>query len=539
MAAVDVGQFAFSWRIVGVLFGALMAVCLYLLARILFRRRSVGLLVALFSLVDGMLFVQSRIAMNDTYVGGFLLLAYLLFAAALAERCGRAGLAFWVGMPILGVVLGLALASKWVALYAIASIGDPDPRSGPPWAGVIVDPRAWRPARASWAGMAIAEMTTAPNTGNPAAVIAAPRVWRVAVVVGGVDLGPCGAHHARQGLRRPGHGRRRGAGCSGAALAMSPGSVQNGAPNYTFFIIMLAVTVAGRRGQRLPPDRLDARGAAGSPSGRRSSCGVCWPGSSAVVRGRQSGLLARWSAPAGVAGRGRRRRPAFWVAGRLGFGPLALRPSPRRSRVVRRAARARPHGLAAAGLGLRPAGASGWRLCVLVLPFVVYIVMYIPWAMPWQPQTDEHRPAAGADRLLAHECTDGRGALRPRLAGRAHRPDALGPDHQHVQLPQRPAGPARRVVAVVGLADGPQAGLVREHRLRQRPGLDDLRRRQPGPVVDGHLRHGLHLLAGVQAAEPRPGPDRRGLLLAMAVVVPHRPGRRSSTTSTRPCRSSC
>ena len=75
MATVDVGQFAFSWRIVGVLFGALMAACLYLLARLLFRRRSVGLLVALFSLTDGMFFVQSRIAMNDTYVGGFLLLA--------------------------------------------------------------------------------------------------------------------------------------------------------------------------------------------------------------------------------------------------------------------------------------------------------------------------------------------------------------------------------------------------------------------------------------------------------------------------------
>jgi hypothetical protein len=71
MASVDVGQFAFSWRIVGVLFGALMAVCLYLLIRILFRRRTVGLLVALFSVIDGMFFAQSRIAMNDTYVGGF------------------------------------------------------------------------------------------------------------------------------------------------------------------------------------------------------------------------------------------------------------------------------------------------------------------------------------------------------------------------------------------------------------------------------------------------------------------------------------
>ncbi len=31
-------------------------------------------------------------------------------------------------------------------------------------------------------------------------------------------------------------------------------------------------------------------------------------------------------------------------------------------------------------------------LCVLVLPFLVYIVLYIPWAMPWQPQTADTGP---------------------------------------------------------------------------------------------------------------------------------------------------
>jgi len=63
-----------------------------------------------------MLFAQSRIAMNDTYVGGFLLLAYLIFAYIWlgAKNNRRSWLGFWVGMPVLGVVLGLALASKWV-----------------------------------------------------------------------------------------------------------------------------------------------------------------------------------------------------------------------------------------------------------------------------------------------------------------------------------------------------------------------------------------------------------------------------------------
>ena len=51
--------------------------CLYLLARILFRRRLVAGLVARCSCcVDGMFFVQSRIGMNDVYVGLFIIAAY-------------------------------------------------------------------------------------------------------------------------------------------------------------------------------------------------------------------------------------------------------------------------------------------------------------------------------------------------------------------------------------------------------------------------------------------------------------------------------
>ena len=121
IASVDVGQFAFSWRVIGVLFGVLMAVCLYLLARILFRRRSVGMLVAFFSVADGMLFAQSRIATNEVYAGGLLMLAYLIFAA-LWLHVPRNRLVFWLGLPLLGTVLGLALASEWVAVYAIASM---------------------------------------------------------------------------------------------------------------------------------------------------------------------------------------------------------------------------------------------------------------------------------------------------------------------------------------------------------------------------------------------------------------------------------
>src|SRR4029079_6702533 len=80
-ASVETGQNEFAWRLPGVLFGAAMAAFLYLLARILFRRRAVAVFVGLLAFTDGMLFVQSRIGMNDAYVGLGIVAAYTIFAA--------------------------------------------------------------------------------------------------------------------------------------------------------------------------------------------------------------------------------------------------------------------------------------------------------------------------------------------------------------------------------------------------------------------------------------------------------------------------
>ncbi len=120
-ATIDTGSHAFAWRLPGVIAGAFMGVCLYLLARILFKRRLVAGLVAVFVFLEGMLFVQSRIGMNDAYVGLFIVAAYVLFAAVWTGWWRWRG-AFWVAMPVIGLLLGLALASKWVAAYAIGAL---------------------------------------------------------------------------------------------------------------------------------------------------------------------------------------------------------------------------------------------------------------------------------------------------------------------------------------------------------------------------------------------------------------------------------
>ncbi len=122
VAAVDVGSHAFAWRLPGVIAGSLMIALLFLLARLLFRRRSVGLILAAMALVDGMFFANSRIGMNDIYSGLFIVAAYVVFAAlALGKWRGRSALL--VGLPLMGVLLGLACASKWVGFYAIGGIG--------------------------------------------------------------------------------------------------------------------------------------------------------------------------------------------------------------------------------------------------------------------------------------------------------------------------------------------------------------------------------------------------------------------------------
>ncbi len=125
MASVATGQHAFAWRLPGVLAGVLMALLLYVLARLLFRRREVAVFVGALVALDGMLFAQSRIGMNDAYVGLGIIGAYTIFAALWRSPGGsrRQWLAFALGMPLVGGFLGFALAAKWVAAYAIGALG--------------------------------------------------------------------------------------------------------------------------------------------------------------------------------------------------------------------------------------------------------------------------------------------------------------------------------------------------------------------------------------------------------------------------------
>ena len=180
----------------------------------------------------------------------------------------------------------------------------------------------------------------------------------------------------------------------------------------------------------------------------------------------------------------RSSRSAFWLAGRLGFGPLA--PPPARTTAAASSNRPRRPPEGWLRLGWRLGLPAVWMVArLLVLPVVVYVISYLPWAVLGQPARGRAgRPATPARRCSSSpsRCTDYHNNLRAA---------------------------ARRVLAVVGVAARPQAGLVLPGRLRRRHRGVDLRRRQPRHLVAGHPGDGVLRVAGLQAAEPGAGADRR------------------------------
>lgn len=98
-------QQAWTWRIPGILLGTLSCFLVYKIAQELFKKKSIALLSSLIFSLDGLNFVQSRVAMLDIYLTAFILSSIYFY---LKNKFARA--AFF---------LGLALACKWTAIYLL------------------------------------------------------------------------------------------------------------------------------------------------------------------------------------------------------------------------------------------------------------------------------------------------------------------------------------------------------------------------------------------------------------------------------------
>lgn len=109
------GQNALAWRLGSAIFGTIGVGLIFLVAQLAFRRPALSLLAAFLLSLDGLWLVQSRVAMNDVF-----LTVWLLAAAGSYLWYQRVRFLNWL-LPV-GVFLGLALATKWSAMFWVGGL---------------------------------------------------------------------------------------------------------------------------------------------------------------------------------------------------------------------------------------------------------------------------------------------------------------------------------------------------------------------------------------------------------------------------------
>jgi dolichyl-phosphate-mannose-protein mannosyltransferase len=113
------GDNPLGWRAASLAFGALTVAAVWLWTLALTADVALSLFSAAITLVDGVVFVQARIAMLDIFLIFFCMLA--LAAYTMGERAqGRGGAVAWHLLS--GVCLGLAGACKWSGFFLAAGL---------------------------------------------------------------------------------------------------------------------------------------------------------------------------------------------------------------------------------------------------------------------------------------------------------------------------------------------------------------------------------------------------------------------------------
>ena len=94
---------AWAYRLPGALLGILSVFLLYKLAFLLSKNEVIGLLSAFIFSLDGLVFVQSRIGMNDVYLVAFILVSTIFFVQ---KR-----------YVLSALFMGIAIATKWPGIF--------------------------------------------------------------------------------------------------------------------------------------------------------------------------------------------------------------------------------------------------------------------------------------------------------------------------------------------------------------------------------------------------------------------------------------
>jgi len=118
------GMTPFGWRFMCALFGVLLVIPMYALARFMFGSRGLTFLTVFVFSFDFMRFVQSRNATVDIFLVTFIICMYLSMYKYMQtkpeDRLTRKAL-FYLGCS--GFFSGLAIAVKWNGVFAVLGLG--------------------------------------------------------------------------------------------------------------------------------------------------------------------------------------------------------------------------------------------------------------------------------------------------------------------------------------------------------------------------------------------------------------------------------
>ena len=113
------GMTPFGWRFAGTLCGVLMLPAMYLLGRLLFRKRRFAVLAMLLMTFDTMHYTQTRLATIDSFVVLFILWSvYFMLRWFFTDFFDAPFGKTLVPLGLSGLFMGLAVASKWTGCYA-------------------------------------------------------------------------------------------------------------------------------------------------------------------------------------------------------------------------------------------------------------------------------------------------------------------------------------------------------------------------------------------------------------------------------------
>ncbi len=113
------GENSFGWRFSSALFGVGVIGATAYLSLLLFKNKPLSLLAALLASLDGLLLVQSRIAMNDIHVTFFILLT-LIFYQSFRQTHSLLKINKWLWLT--GLSAGLAMGTKWSGLFVLGFV---------------------------------------------------------------------------------------------------------------------------------------------------------------------------------------------------------------------------------------------------------------------------------------------------------------------------------------------------------------------------------------------------------------------------------